>query len=386
MSMNLSNTTPLFGGFFCGKRVLVTGAVGVKATWLCHMLHAAGAAVTGLDLKLPEPSSNFALSGLPRCLRFVQGDVTDLKLMRELLGENDCLFHLAALALVHECRMQPLEAYRANTLGTATVAEAYRLSPTARYAVFITTDKVYAPKQNGLWVEGDPLFASGPYAVSKACAEQILADYRSYLEPLGKRYGVGRAGNVLVGGDLHSTSRNPGAGRIFVDCYEALIAGRPPEIFSPSFTRPFTYGLDVIAGYMSLMARLEDPGIHGEAFNFGPHEQGGIPNGLLATKICEQWGEGIMWQGGKLRAEPFETQALCWEKSRQRLGWLPAFTLYEGIQNTARWYREWARVHHSPTEGALSTLNLELIRDHQESARRLGVWWATGETKHAGSS
>lgn len=374
--MNPTTDNVLFGNFYRGKRVLVTGAVGVKAAWLCQLLQAAGASVTGLDLRQPEPISNFALSGLRGRIRFIQGDVTDLSLMQGLLNEHDCLFHLAALALVHECRMQPLEAYRSNTLGTATVVEAYRLSSTARHAVFVTTDKVYAPKQNALWVEGDPLFATGPYAVSKACAEQVLADYRSYLEPLGKRFGVGRAGNVLVGGDLHSSSRNPGAGRIFVDCYEALIADRPPEIFSPSFTRPFTYGLDVLTGYMTVMARLEEQGNQGEVFNFGPHEQGGIANGLLATKICEQWGAGIMWQGSQLRAEPFETQALCWEKARQRLGWLPAFTLYEAIQDTARWYREWAKVCDCPSDGLLQELNQDLIQKHQQAARRLGVWWA----------
>ena len=186
---------------------------------------------------------------------------------------------------------------------------------------------------------------------------------------------------MLIGGDLHSSSRTPGAGRIFVDCYEALLAGRAPQIFSPSFTRPFTYGLDVLTGYMSLMARLEELKIQGEAFNFGPHEQGGIANGLLATKICEQWGGGIMWEGGQLRAEPFETQALCWEKARQVLGWLPAFTIYEGIRDAARWYREWAAVRDCPAEGALNSLNQDLIRNHQQSARWLGVWWACAEPK-----
>lgn len=385
MNTILTDNTPLFGDFFRGKRVLITGAAGVKATWLCSLASAAGATVTGVDVRLPEPSSNFVLTGLPSRIRFVQGDVTDIRLMRDLLSEQDCLFHLAALVLVYDCKNRPLESYRTNTLGTATVLEAFRLSSTAKHAVFITTDKVYRPK-DGLWVESDPLFATGPYAVSKACAEHIIADYRSYLDAAGKRYGVGRAGNVLVGGDLYSSSRTNGAGRIFVDCFEALIAGRPPEIFSPSFTRPFTYGLDIVTGYMSLMARLDEEGVQGEAFNFGPHEQGGIANASLATKICEQWGGNIMWQGGKLRPEPFVTQALCWEKARQRLGWLPAYTLYEGIQDTVKWYREWAKVKDAPIEGALNSLNLELIRKHYEAAKRLGVWWTTAQPKAAGTS
>lgn len=354
----------------------MTGAAGVKGTWLCHQLLAAGATVTGVDLVSPEPSSNFLLSGLSSRMRLVQGDVCDFQLMQELLRDQDCIFHLAALALVYDCKHRPLESYRTNTLGTATVLEAFRLSPTATRAVLVTTDKVYQPKE-GVWIETDPLMASGPYAVSKACAEHVIADYRSYLGSTGKSFGVGRAGNVLVGGDFYSSSRTNGAGRVFVDCFEALIAGRAPTLFSPEYTRPFTYGLDVVTGYMSLMARLEEENVQGEAFNFGPHEQGGIANSFLATKICEQWGGNIRWQSGELRLEPFVTQALSWEKARLRLGWLPAFTLYEGIRDTVRWYREWALVKETPTEGSLNSLTQQLIEGHRESALRLGVWWAS---------
>ena len=34
-----------------------------------------------------------------------------------------------------------------------------------------TTDKVYKPKDGLLWVESDPLVASGSYAVSNCCSE-----------------------------------------------------------------------------------------------------------------------------------------------------------------------------------------------------------------------
>lgn len=365
----------LFSDFYRGKRVLVTGAAGVKGTWLCHLLVTAGAIVTGVDVQSPDPGSNFSLSGLGDRMDLIQGDINDKELMASLLQQNDCLFHLAAIALVHDCKRRPEECYRANTLGTVNALEAFKRSPIARYAVFVTTDKVYRPK-DGLWVESDPLFASGPYAVSKACAEQAIADCDCVLKGLGKRYGIGRAGNVLVGGDLYSSSRTQGAGRVFVDCFEALADGRAPVIFSPKHTRPYTYGLDVLTGYMSLMAQLDRDEVSGEAFNFGPHEQVGIPNSFLATKICEVWGGGIQWKSGALRDEPFQTQALSWQKAQTRLGWFPAYTLGEGILDSAAWYRAWAGIRNRPSKGALQSLTLELIEKHQESAKRVGTWWA----------
>ncbi|MFO1497646.1 MAG: GDP-mannose 4,6-dehydratase [Verrucomicrobiota bacterium] len=365
-----------FGGFFKGKRVLVTGAAGVKGAWLCTALIALGASVTGMDVKTPSPTSNFALSGLKQRMRFRKGDVTNPRLVHELVEGQDCVFHLAARVLVHDCEANPLQSYLTNTFGTATMLEAFRRSATARYAVFVTTDKVYRAKEREAWVEHDPLFASGTYAISKACAEQVIADYRVRLESAGKRWGVARAGNVLVGGDFYSSSKTNGAGRIAADCFEALLAGRRPEIFTPSFTRPYTYGLDILSGYMSLMARLDDEAVQGEAFNFGPHELGGIPNGVLAAKICQEWGNDITPRVGPARSEPFATQALCWDKAQNCLGWQPAYELDQAIEDTVAWYRGWSRVKDHPSPGALRSANRELLQRHYEKAARRGIWWA----------
>jgi CDP-glucose 4,6-dehydratase len=370
----------MFNGYFEGKRILVTGVAGVKGAWLALALLDAGAEVLGLDLRLPEPDSNYVASRLQDRISFTQGDVTDLPLMQQLMGQADGIFHLAALALVHDAYRNPFEAYRTNTLGPATILEALRLSAAPKRAVFITTDKVYKPKNGELWAETDPLGASGPYAVSKACAELIIADYqRTYLCSGGSLIGVARAGNVLIGGDWHSSLRTQGAGRIFVDCFESLAENRAPEIFSPNFTRPYTYGLDILSGYMTLMSMLDVDGIAGEAFNFGPYEQHGVTNALLATKICELWGGNLMWRSGHPRDEPFEHQSLAFDKSRERLHWRPAYTLYEALRSTTRWYKEWTRQSACPGERCMVDFNRELLREHRIAANNLGIAWAAGD-------
>jgi CDP-glucose 4,6-dehydratase len=359
---------------------------GVKGTWLASALLEAGAEVKGVDISLPTLESNFVASGIGRRIDFTQGDVTDLALMQDLLSDVDGVFHLAALALVGDARRNPFEAYRSNTLGVVSVLEALRLSPKPKRAVFVTTDKVYKPKYGELWVETDTLVANGPYAVSKACAEFIIADYQqNYLGPAGTLLGIARAGNVVIGGDLNSSRRTQGAGRIFVDCFDALSEDRAPEIFSPEFTRPYTYGLDILSGYMTLMSKLDQEGVAGEAFNFGPYEQHGVSNALLATKICELWGSGIMWQSGTLRDEPFEYQSLSFEKSRQRLGWRPAFTLFEALRATTRWYKDWAKQKGCATEGCMNELNRELLIEHQMAARNLEIEWAMESTTNTAS-
>jgi len=157
---------------------------------------------------------------------------------------------------------------------------------------------------------------------------------------------------------------------------------RSPKIFSPTFTRPYTYGLDIVSGYMTLMSKLGQEGVAGEAFNFGPYEQSGIPNALLATKICELWGSGVMWQRGSPRDEPFEYQSLSFDKSRERLGWRPAYTLDEALSATTLWYKEWAQTKHRANEGCMHDLNRSLLWEHRATASRLGIQWAIESTSH----
>jgi CDP-glucose 4,6-dehydratase len=249
--------------------------------------------------------------------------------------------------------------------------------------VLVTTDKVYRDKGGEPWVESDPLGATDPYPVSKAAAEWVIADYhRTYFADrigsgeLEKRIGVGRAGNVLVGGDLYSSRTTDGAGRVFVDCYEALAAGQAPQIFRPGFTRPYIYGLDVIAGYMALMSRLDEEGMPGEGFNFGPLEVLGVPNGDLATRICDSWGEGPRWETGAARDEPFQAQSLDWSKAEERLAWRPAYTLEDAVRDTTRWYRPWSELGENPADGSLADLTADLLDTHRRAAQDAALAWA----------
>ena len=57
--------TELFGNFYRGKRVLVTGHTGFKGSWLAIWLHEMGAEVTGIGLEpygLPGPFCLFSCS------------------------------------------------------------------------------------------------------------------------------------------------------------------------------------------------------------------------------------------------------------------------------------------------------------------------------------
>ncbi len=87
----------LFGGFFAGKTVLVTGHTGFKGSWLSIWLKELGAKVVGYALDQGGAKDNFVLAGLKDCMVDLRGDVRDfLKLASAMEAhEPDVVFHLA---------------------------------------------------------------------------------------------------------------------------------------------------------------------------------------------------------------------------------------------------------------------------------------------------
>ena len=94
----------MFGNFYQGKNVFVTGHTGFKGSWLSAWLLKLGAKVTGYALPPAYDESHFELLGLERRMRHVVGNVCDLEHLTRAMTEAkaDIVFHLAAQALVRE--------------------------------------------------------------------------------------------------------------------------------------------------------------------------------------------------------------------------------------------------------------------------------------------
>lgn len=356
----------MYNGFYEGKTVLVTGVSGFKGTWLAIALLKAGVRdVIGID-RNRRPGSNFFMSGLDQVTTFVQGDIQDAELMGRLLTEFrvDTVFHLAAQPIVKIAFENPMDTISSNVMGTAVVLEAVRRSPTVKRCVVATSDKSYGDKGGELYYEDDRLQGSDVYSVSKSAADLITQTWiQNYFKAAGIHAGIVRCGNIIGGGDWSS-------GRIVVDCVEALSEGRPPEIHNPHMVRDYFYVLDAVSGYLSLGAALDQDGVSGEAFNFGPgeHDTG---NGDLATRLCTIWDAGIEWEHTPpAKAFPeIQKQTLSWDKAKNILGWEPVYTLDEALNDTVEWYRK-------RLDEPLDELNLRLLDQYDEKAVEKGLPWA----------
>jgi len=316
--------------FWHDRPVLVTGCTGLLGSWLTAALVDAGAAVVGL-IRDEVPHSHLRRSGYEKRIAVVRGDVTDYALVERALNEYEVetVFHLAAQTIVPIANRAPLSTFETNIKGTWTVLEAARRTPTVSRIVVASSDKAYGVHDSLPYTEDAPLLGCYPYDVSKACADLIA---RAYAATYGLPVAVTRCANLYGGGDLNWS-------RIFPGTIRSALRGERPVIRSDgTMVRDYLYVRDAVSAYLSLAEQLERPEIRGQAFNFGMDAPRSVLE-IVETIIAVVGQPGleplILGQAtGEIKA-----QYLGSEKARRLLGWAPAYSLEQGLQETVTWYR-----------------------------------------------
>ena len=274
----------MFSNIYCGKKVLITGNTGFKGSWLSCWLLKLGAEVIGVSDEVPTAPAMYEDLRLNSKVKQHYCDVRDLETLgRIVFGERpDVIFHLAAQAIVSTSYESPVDTITTNAIGTMNMMEILRKVTWPCSAVLITSDKSY---DNVEWVWGyketDGLGGKDIYSGSKGAAELIIKSYYcSFFKDKNHcvQLGVGRAGNVIGGGDWAKD-------RIIVDAVKAWTKNESVEIRCPNATRPWQHVLEPISGYLALGEELTARGLaDGEAFNFGPRaEQNRTVTDLLTT-------------------------------------------------------------------------------------------------------
>lgn len=363
----------MFADAFKNRSVLVTGHTGFKGSWLTAWLERLGANVSGLSIDVPTNPAHFDVLGLSGRIDDRRIDVRDAGAVAAAIAaiRPNYVFHLAAQPLVRRSYRAPLETFQTNALGTANVLESLRLAGRHCVAVMITSDKCY---DNVEWLwgyrESDRLGGKDPYSGSKGAAELVIRSYvASYFAEPGSpvRVGVGRAGNVIGGGDWAED-------RIVPDCIHAWAEGRTVEIRNPKATRPWQHVLEPLSGYLWLAARLaEDRKLNGEAFNFGPADTDTQSVKEVIDALAGTWSGTASHQLVEPPAGHAEAGLLklnC-DKAIALLRWRPTLTFAEAIEMTGSWYDG----YYAGSAHAKSAMTMAQIETYEELARMRGLAW-----------
>lgn len=329
--------------FWRDKRVFVTGHTGFKGSWLCLLLDALGAKVTGYALEPPTQPNLFELARVADLVDSILGDVRNLAMLTEAMraAAPDVVLHMAAQSVVLASYDDPVETYSTNVMGTVHVLEAVRRLKRPCTVMNVTTDKCY---ENKGWVWGyretDSLGGHDPYSNSKACSELVGQSYRDSFFPASRwsEHGIGlasaRAGNVIGGGDW--TPR-----QLIPDVITAFAESRPVVLRHPQAVRPWQHVLDCLDGYLTLAEALAtDVNTFSGGWNFGPSDADACPVSYIVDSLASHWGVKPAWVHDAAHHAPEERQLrLDVSKAATDLDWRCRLPIDLALTWVANWYR-----------------------------------------------
>ncbi len=317
--------------FWKDRKVFVTGCTGLLGSWLTKTVVENGAEVTGLIRDL-VPKSNLNWTGFNEKINIARGELEDYFKLERILNEYeiDTVFHLGAQTIVSIANRNPLSTFESNIKGTWNLLEACRRTDTISRVVVASSDKAYGAHEDLPYNETFPLQGCHPYDVSKSCVDLIsIAYHKTYNLPVC----ITRCGNFYGGGDLNFNRIVPGTIR-------SVIRNERPVIRSDgTFIRDYIFILDAVEAYLLLAEKMDDKGIHGEAFNFSNEIQLTvleITQRILRLMNREDLQPKIL---NEVKGE-IEHQYLSAQKARDILGWKPKYTLEEGLKETIKWYQD----------------------------------------------
>ena len=329
--------------FYKNKTIFITGHTGFKGTWMCQVLLMADANITGYALDPPTDPALFNLCGLQNKIHSIQGDIRDLKHLKQAMTDArpEIVIHMAAQPIVRDSYKDPVYTYETNVMGTVNFLEAVRACDSVKSVVNVTTDKVY---RNREWEwgyrENEELNGFDPYSNSKSCSELVTSSYKnSFFAGRDIAISTCRAGNVIGGGDFAND-------RIIPDCIRAVRNGEEIIVRNPYSTRPYQHVLEPVMAYLMVAQEQYNNKELAGSYNVGPDDADCWTTGELVTLFCDEWnkvnGTDITWKnvhdGGPHEANFLKLDC---SKIKSVFGWQPVWDVKTTMGKIVEWSKEY---------------------------------------------
>lgn len=313
------------------KDVFITGATGIIGSWLTKRLVDEGSNVVCLVRDI-VPKSNLYMNGYYKKVTIVYGCLEDYNVIERALNEYeiDTIFHLGAQTIVGAANRSPIGTLEANIKGTWNVLESARNTHLLKRIVIASSDKAYGSHDKLPYKEDTPLRGMHPYDCSKSCADLLSQMYyKTYKLPVG----ITRCGNFFGGGDLNFNRIVPGTIR-------SILNNEKPIIRSDgTYIRDYIYVMDAVDGYMHLAEKLDNEGIHGEAFNLSNEKRYTVLELVkLILKLMRR--EDLKPLILNEAVNEIKNQSLSAEKARKILDWKSKYDVESGLKETIAWYKD----------------------------------------------
>jgi len=310
-------------------KALVTGGAGFIGSHLAEALCRRGDKVVVLDDLSSGTLDNLAWRAPAHELEFVQGDAGDEVLLKKLISDCDCLFHLAAMPSVQQSIIAPLESNRRN-LGTTLHLFVAARDAGVRRVVFASSSSVYGEAKaeaRDEAVRPEPL---SPYAVQKYAAEQYAQLFhRLYALPVVTL----RYFNVF---GPRQDYDSPYAGVVARFC-KAILNSRPITIYGDGQqSRDFAY-IDNVVSANLLAAAAPEEKIAGRIFDCATGSSVSVLE--LANALSELTGRPLAQSLEPNRAGDIRDSCANISAIESELGYRVLVNWKEGLRRTLDFYR-----------------------------------------------
>ncbi|MGD2102177.1 MAG: dTDP-glucose 4,6-dehydratase [Acidimicrobiia bacterium] len=307
------------------RRYLVTGGAGfIGSNFVRYVLDSEpDARVTNLDL-LTYAGVKATVDELDRDSRhsFVLGDIRDAELVDRLTADHDVVVHFAAESHVDRSIVGPTVFLDTNVVGTGILVDAARRHGIGTF-VHVSTDEVYGSVEDGFAPEDARLEPSSPYSASKAGSDLLVQSY-------GVTYGY----QAIVTRCTNNFGPYQFPEKVIPLFITNLLDGEKVPLYGDGRNeRDWLYVLD----HCAALHMLVDEGAAGETYNIGANAQ--LSNLDLTRNILDALGMDES-RIEHVTDRPGHDLRYAVDSSKLRaLGWAPAHSFEEWLDETIDWYR-----------------------------------------------
>ena len=308
-------------------KMLVTGGAGFIGSNFVHLTlkEHPQYQITVLDA-LTYAGNIHNLNSIKDNIIFVHGDITDAKLVDQLISQNDVIVHFAAESHNDNSLQNPWPFVNTNIIGTYNLIEASR-KHNKRYH-HISTDEVYGDLElndPNKFTEQTPYNPSSPYSSTKAGSDMLV---RAWVRSFGLQATISNCSNNY-GPYQHIEKFIPR------QITNILVDQKPKLYGSGQNVRDWIH----VDDHNSAVHAILNKGVIGQTYMIGAN--GEQNNKQVLEFILKDMGKPTSWYdqvndrpGHDLR------YAINSTKLQKELGWQPKYTNFEqGLQNTIQWYK-----------------------------------------------
>ena len=315
------------------KNVVVTGADGFIGSHLVETLVKKNCNVTVLSMYNSLNSWGW-LDNLDKKIlaniRIVNGDIRDMRCVKNLCKGSNYIFHLASLIAIPHSYESPYSYLETNALGTLNILEYCRENKIDKL-IHTSTSEVYGEFKKIPIDENTPLIAKSPYSATKIAADQLAYSYYStfnlpvsIIRPFNT-YGPRQSNRAIIPTIITQLLNNT----------------KSIKLGSVYPTRDFTFIKDTVNGFVKIS---EETNSIGEVINIGSGYEISINDLFYLIKNIMKSKSIIREEKNRIRPKKGEVNRLKADnkKAFKIIEWKPLYNgkngLRKGLIETIEWF------------------------------------------------